>query len=192
MPNLKLPLGPLSLNILNNNRGLKRSFRRCPSPEIRPKRSFKKFPTPEIRLKRSNKRSPSPETSRKGKIPRVECNGPGFDDDLGDVDSRHSELEKYILDEFDKSMDTSLWKKISVLEKENKKLLKDLKEKDVIIEDLEKNNEKLLKERDLWKKEMERDAIECTSPECQLKFRSNELLRRHLRFSDKCKKYYKK
>ena len=91
------------------------------------------------------------------------------------------------MDEFDKSMDTSLWKKISVLEKENKKLLKDLKEKDVIIEDLEKNNEKLLKERGLWKNEMERDAIECSSPECREKFRSNELLRRHLRFECKFK-----
>ena len=176
-PNSKLPLGPLSLNILNNNRGLKRSFRRSPSPKIRLKRSSKRSPSPEIRLKRSTKRSPTPERSRSRKIPRVEWNDPG----------KENELEKYFLDEFDKSMDTSLWKKISVLEKENKKLLKDLKEKDVIIEDLEKNNEKLLKERGLWKKEMERDAIECSSPECREKFRSNELLRRHLRFECKFK-----
>ena len=175
-PNSKLPLGPLSLNILNNNRGLKRSFRRSPSPKIRLKRSSKRSPSPEIRLKRSTKRSPTPKRSRSRKIPRVEWNDPG----------KENELEKYFLNEFDKSMDTSLWKKISVLEKENKKLLKDLKEKDVIIEDLEKNNEKLLKERGLWK-EMEIDAIECSSPECREKFRSNELLRRHLRFECKFK-----
>ena len=93
---------------------------------------------------------------------------------------------------FDQEMSDSLCLKVNELEKENTTMSreiaeksKDLKDKDVVIEDLENSMEKMSREYRQLKKEMERDFLECEF--CDLKFRSNEQLKRHSRFDHKMK-----
>ena len=92
------------------------------------------------------------------------------------------EIEKLLHRSFDQSLESTMHQTISHLREENKILSKRNHENHLLIDDLEKNYEELRHEHRVLKSEMERDFVECPGLSCRKKFRTNQLLKRHLRF----------
>merc|ERR1719318_1849043 len=104
-----------------------------------------------------------------------------------ELESRNFQLEH----DFDEAAKDS-WKDISLEQTKqlnfeietlaNELVIKnhELESRDVIINDLELTSETRMKEILKLKSEMERDFVQCDK--CEEKFRSNELLKRHVRF----------